>query len=419
MNHPGVVATAAMVGTAIEWYDFFIYGTSAVLVLGHLFFPTHSQLASSLLAFSTFGVGFLLRPVGAVVFAHFGDRYGRKHTLVAALLLMGGATFAVGLLPAYDEVGLLAPLVLVLLRCVQGFAVGGEWGGAVLLAIEHAPADSRARYGSFPQFGLPLGLAASSLAILGASALSGDDFETWGWRLPFLMSGLLVFVGLWIRLRISETDDFRDARQTGSTVRYPISELLRHHRQAFVVGVALTFVGHASYIVTAFLPAYATAALSLSPDLSLAGLILAAVAAVAVLFLVGGRADRLSRSPFAAVVALCAGLWGFPGFALSVAWGGPGVVLAMVVGFAVVAALSAVLPVMLADQFPVQVRYTGVAVCHDISAVLAGALLPILVSWLVDRSGGAYWPAAAAMAVAGVVSVLGALCYRSVAVPST
>ncbi|MDX6326756.1 MAG: hypothetical protein QOK15_3110, partial [Nocardioidaceae bacterium] len=185
---PARVATAAMIGTAIEWYDFFVYGTSTVLVLGPLFFPSGNHLVSSLLAFSAFGIGFLVRPVGALVLSHWGDRYGRKNTLVVALLLMGGATFAVGILPTYGEIGIWAPALLVLLRCVQGFAVGGEWGGAVLLAVEHAPAQRRAWYGSFPQYGLPFGLATSSLAILGASELSGDQFLAWGWRLPFLFS---------------------------------------------------------------------------------------------------------------------------------------------------------------------------------------------------------------------------------------
>jgi MFS family permease len=192
-----------MIGTAIEWYDFFVYGTSAVLVLGPLFFPTTNAVTGTLLAFSTFGIGFLVRPVGAVVLSHVGDRYGRKRALVISLLLMGVATTAVGLLPTHAQVGIWAPVMLVLLRCAQGFAVGGEWGGAVLMAVEHAPPHRRAWFGSFPQWGTPLGLAASSLAILGARAVSGDAFLTWGWRLPFLFSAVLVLVGLWVRTRLT------------------------------------------------------------------------------------------------------------------------------------------------------------------------------------------------------------------------
>ena len=401
-----------MIGTAIDWYDFFIYGTSAVLVLGPLFFPTRNHLLASLLAFSSFGIGFLVRPLGAVVLAHFGDRYGRKHALVGSLLLMGGATFAVGLLPTHAQIGVWAPVLLVLLRCAQGFAVGGEWGGAVLLAIEHAPAQRRACYGSFPQYGIPFGLATSSLAILGASRLSEDQFLTWGWRLPFLFSAVLVLVGLWMRMRITEAEEFLQSQRTASTLRYPVTELVRQHRRPWAVGVALTFVGHASYILIAFLPAYATATLGISSNWSLAALIVASAVWAMVVLVVGRRADRVDRRRYAAVAALFAGVWGFAAFALSAALGGPGLIVGMAVGLAAVAAQSALVPVMLADQFPVEVRYTGVVACHDGSAVLAGALLPILVSWLVGRSGGAYWPAAAMMSAAGAVSVFGVTRYR-------
>jgi MFS family permease len=283
----------------------------------------------------------------------------------------------------------------------------------VVLAIEHAPAQRRAWYGSFPQYGLPFGLAASSLAILGASELSGDDFLTWGWRVPFLFSAVLVIVGLWMRMRISDAEAFLEAQRAGSTLRYPVSEVVRRHRRPWAIGVALTFVGHASYIVIAFLPSYATSTLELSSSWSLTALVVASGAATMVLMVVGRRADRIDLRRFAAVVALFAGVWAFPAFALSAEFRGPGLVAGMAVGFAAVAALSAVLPVMLADQFPVEVRYTGVAASHDLSAVLAGALLPLLVSWLVARSGGAYWPAAATMSAAGVVSMIGAARYRS------
>jgi MFS family permease len=255
------------------------------------------------------------------------------------------------------------------------------------------------------------------MAILVASGLSGDQFLTWGWRLPFLFSAVLVLVGLWMRMRITEAEEFLQAQRTGSTLRYPVTELVRRHRRPWAVGVAFTFVGHASYILIAFLPAYATATLALSAAWSLVGLIVAAAAAAMVLLVVGRRADRVDRRRYAAVAALFAGLWAFPAFALSAALGGPGLVVGMTIGFAAVAAQSAVLPVLLADQFPVEVRYTGVATCHDVSAVLAGSLLPILVSWLVGRTGGEYWPAAAMMSAAGAVSVIGATLSRSVRSP--
>ena len=398
-----------MVGTAIEWYDFFVYGTSAVLVLGPLFFPTDDPLTGSLLAFSTFGIGFLVRPVGAAVLAHIGDRYGRKRSLVFSLLLMGAATIAVGLLPTYAQVGVWAPVMLVLLRCAQGFAVGGEWGGAVLLAVEHAPAERRAWYGSFPQWGTPLGLAGSALAILLARAVSGDAFLTWGWRLPFLFSAVLVLVGLWVRARITEPDEFLAVQRARATLRYPLAELLRHYRQPLALGVAATFVCHAAYIITSFLPAYATSTLAVPPGWALVGLVVASGASMVVLAEVGRRSDRVDRRRFAAVGALIAGAWGFPAFALTARFDGPGLIVGMTVGLAGLMVQYAVLPSLLADQFPVQLRYTGVSACFQVSAVLGGALLPILASSLVGAVDGGYWPAATLLLGAGVVTVLGAL----------
>ncbi len=414
---PARVATAAMIGTAIEWYDFFVYGTCAVLVLGPLFFPSTSALTGSLLAFSTFGIGFLVRPVGAVVLSHLGDRYGRKNALVTSLLLMGGATLAVGLLPTHAQVGTWAAVMLVLLRCVQGFAVGGEWGGAVLLAIEHAPARRRAWYGSFPQYGTPLGLAGSSLAILVAQRVSGDDFLTWGWRLPFLFSAVLVVVGLWIRVRLTETEEFAEVQRAEATLRLPVGEVLRRHRRALVVGVATTLVCHAAYLMTAFLPAYAAAELDIASSWSLIGLVVSSAGAILVLVAVGRRADRVDRRRYAAAGALFAGLWTFPAFALSATYGGPGLVLGMTVGFAAVTVQSAVLPSLLAEQFPVQVRYTGVSACFHLSAVVAGGLLPILASWWVGLTDGDYWPAPALMLAAGLATVVGAALCRAAPVP--
>jgi MFS family permease len=405
---PRQVAIAAMIGTTIEWYDFYIYGTTAVLVLGPLFFPTHDPLTGSLLAFSTFGVGFLIRPVGAVVLAHLGDRYGRKHSLVFSLLLMGVATLAVGLLPTYAQVGVWAPMMLVLLRCAQGFAVGGEWGGAVLLAIEHAPPQRRAWYGSFPQYGTPLGLAGSSLAILMAQQLSGDAFLTWGWRLPFLFSAVLILVGLWVRLRVSEAEEFLQAERAGSTVRYPLHLVVRRHWRAVGVGIAVTLVCHAAYIITTFLPAYATTRLEVPSTWSLMGLVGASALGVGVLATVARRADLVDRRRYASAGAIVTALWAFPAFALTAEFGGPGLIIGMAGSLAGLMLQFAVLPSLLAEHFPVQIRYTGISACFQLSAVLGGGLLPISASWLVGHSGGEYWPAAALLVAAGAVTVVGA-----------
>jgi MFS family permease len=403
-----------MVGTAIEWYDFFVYGTSAVLVLGPLFFPTDDRLTSTLLAFSTFGIGFFVRPLGAAVIAHFGDRHGRKPALIFSMMLMGAATVAVGLLPTYAQIGAWAPLALVLLRCAQGFAVGGEWGGAVLLAVEHAPADRRAWYGSFPQYGTPLGLAGSALAILGARAVSQDAFLTWGWRLPFLLSAVLVLIGLWIRARVDDGEEFTAVKASGATSRYPLGELARRHSGPVTVGIATTLVCHAAYIVTAFLPAYATTTLGVSSSWALVSLVTGSAVSIVVLTVVARRADRVDRRRYAAAGSALSGLLVFPAFLLTVALGGWGLLIGTALALGCFAIQYAVLPSLLADQFPVRLRYTGVSSCFQLSAVLGGAILPLLASWLVAKAGGAYWPAAALMAAAGVASLVGATKCRRV-----
>jgi MHS family shikimate/dehydroshikimate transporter-like MFS transporter len=409
---PRRVAVAATIGTAIEWYDFYVYGTSVVLVLGPLFFPTDDPLTSTLLAFSTFGVGFLVRPLGAVVLSHFGDRVGRRQALVFSLLLMGMATVAVGLLPTYAQVGVLAPLLLALLRCAQGFAVGGEWGGAVLLAVEHAPQERRARYGSLPQYGTPIGLMTSSGAILLAGLMPAAQFQAWGWRLPFLASFPLVAVGLWVRLKISESEEFVAARATGATVRSPVATTLRQHWRAVLAGTAVTLLCHAAYIITTFLPGYATAVLGVADAAALSGLILGSVVSIAVLASMGGVLDRRVPWRFAAVGGAASGVWIFPAFAFAGTGEGMGLVLGTGVGLGLVMVQYAAIPALLAGLFPVHLRYSGISLCFQLSAVIGGAAVPILASALVRRADGSYLPAAGLMAAAGVATLLGALACR-------
>ncbi|MFC4786328.1 MFS transporter [Nocardioides sp. MAHUQ-72] len=409
---PRGVAVAATIGTAIEWYDFFVYGTSIVLVLGPLYFPADDPLNSALLAFSTFGVGFLVRPLGAVVLSHFGDRVGRRQALVFSLLLMGAATTAVGLVPTYAQIGVWAPVLLVLLRCAQGFAVGGEWGGAVLLAMEHAPTRRRGLFGSFPQYGTPLGLIGSSLAILMAVSMPADEFRSWGWRIPFLASSLLVVVGLWLRVRVSDAEEFLAVRRAGDTARRPVAEVLRRHGRFVVVGTAVTFVCHSGYIMTSFLPAYATTVLAVSDEAALVSLIIGAAGLVAVLAVVGMAADGHGRPWFAVAGGLLSAAWAFPAFILSEVAGGLGLVVAVTVALAVGGCQYAVLPALLADLFPVHLRYSGISLCFQISAVLGGGVVPIVATWWVGVADGSFVPAAAIMAFAGLVTVAGALACR-------
>jgi MFS family permease len=403
------LAAAATVGSAIEWYDFYVYGTSVVLVLGPLFFPTTDPLTGTLLAFATFGVGFLARPVGAVVLSHLGDRIGRKHALVWSLLLMGGATVAVGLLPTYEQVGAWAPILLISLRLVQGFAVGGEWGGAVLLVLEHAPPGRRTLWGSFPQYGTPAGLLASSVAIMLAAALPDEAFYTWGWRLPFLVSAALVVVGLWVRWSVQDAEEFLAVRRAGALRRRPLVHVFVRHRRAVLVGTAATFVCHAAYIVSSFLPSYATTALGASDQAALLALVVASVVGMLVLFGTGLRSRDRDPRPLAVAGSLLSAVWVYPAFLLAGVAGSSGLVVGITVGLSVLMLQYCVLPALLAAQFPVEVRYTGISMCFQISAVLGGGLLPIVAGTLVNRADGHFAPAAALLVFAGVVSCLGAL----------
>ncbi|HEX2654920.1 MAG TPA: MFS transporter, partial [Xanthobacteraceae bacterium] len=254
------VATASMAGTVLEWYDFFLYGFTAALVFGKLFFPTYSPLAGTLASFGTLAIGFVARPLGGILFGHFGDRIGRKTALVLTISIMGGSSFLIGLIPTYETIGIAAPVLLTLLRFMQGIALGGEWGGAVLMTLEYAPENKRGFYGSVVQLGAVLGLALATLILFIGSMLPGDAFYTWGWRIPFLVSIVLLVVGLYIRLSVEETPAFQQVRAKGEVVKVPITEVLRHHLKQVLVTTALYLGGVTVpfYTVWVFLVYYST-----------------------------------------------------------------------------------------------------------------------------------------------------------------
>jgi MFS family permease len=270
------VALASFIGTAIEWYDYFLYGTAAALVFNQLFFPEFSPLAGTLASFATFAVGFFARPVGGVVFGHFGDRIGRKTMLVLTLLIMGVATFLIGLLPTYETIGVWAPILLVVLRIFQGFGVGGEWGGAVLMAVEHSPRGRRGFYGSWPQMGVPAGLLLGTLAVYLFALLPEEQFLAWGWRVPFLLSIVLVGVGLYIRLAIAESPAFRQVQESNTTAPMPIVDVLRTYPKAVLIAMGLRVAENGSfYVFSVFVLAYVTEQLGLPNSLVLAGVMIA------------------------------------------------------------------------------------------------------------------------------------------------
>jgi MFS transporter, MHS family, shikimate and dehydroshikimate transport protein len=287
------VALASLIGTTIEWYDFFIYGTAAALVFPALFFPEFSETAGTLAAFATFGVGFFARPVGGIVFGHFGDRVGRKTMLVLTLTIMGVATTLIGLLPTYAAIGVAAPLLLVVLRFAQGLGVGGEWGGAVLMAVEHSPAERRGFFGSWPQMGVPAGLILSNLIFLAVATLPEEQFLAWGWRIPFLLSIFLVGVGLFIRLRIMESPAFRRVQESNTEARMPIVDVVRtYSKQVLLAAGAFLVINAYFYILVSYLINYATAEAGMSNSTILTVVLIASVVSFFAMPLFAALSDR-------------------------------------------------------------------------------------------------------------------------------
>jgi MFS transporter, MHS family, shikimate and dehydroshikimate transport protein len=407
------VAFASFVGTAVEWYDFFVYGTAAALVFPRLFFPHFSALAGTLASFATFGVAFFARPIGGMVFGHFGDRVGRKSMLVVTLLLMGGATFLIGVLPTFEQIGLLAPGGLVLLRFLQGFAVGGEWGGATLMAVEHAPHEDRNFYSSWPQLGVPAGLLLSTAVFAVFASLPQNEFLAWGWRVPFLLSLALIGVGLFVRMRLVESPAFSAVKERGAESRVPLLEVLRNYPAAVLLAVGVVFVSISGfYIATTFTLSYVTAQLGLPRIVALVG-ILAASAAEAASTLVFARvADRIGTRPVAIGSAVCQLLLAYPFFWLvdtrepALIW------LALVIFSFAGCALYAITGVLLAELFEARVRYSGISLGYQTAGMLAGAPAPLLAAALIHWSGGRSWPVATYLAAGALVSLV-AICLVS------
>jgi MHS family shikimate/dehydroshikimate transporter-like MFS transporter len=389
------VAFASFIGTAIEWYDFFLYATAAALIFPKLFFPQFSPLAGTLASYATFGVGLIARPVGGLVFGHFGDRVGRKSMLVITLLMMGGATFLLGLLPTFNDIGILAPTFLVVLRFLQGFAVGGEWGGATLMAIEHAPAESRNFYASWPQQGVPIGLVFSALMFGAFSALTGEHFLVWGWRVPFLFSIVLIGVGLFIRMRVLESPAFERVKERRAEARLPLLELLRSSPAAAVLAVGsclITVTGF--YVVTTFTLSYVTGRFGVGGNVPLVGQLLAGASESVALLVFGSLADRIGKRAIALVSSGTLVLLPYPYFWL-VNTGHSGLIwLAMSSSLFTGAALYAVTGVLLSELFETRVRYSGISFGYQMAGLFGGAPAPLICTALVHWAGGASWPVA-------------------------
>jgi MFS transporter, MHS family, shikimate and dehydroshikimate transport protein len=385
------VALATLIGTSIEWYDFFVYGAAAALVFGRLFFPTASPLTGTLLALSTFGVGFVARPVGGVVFAHFGDRIGRKSMLVLSVLLMGGGTFLVGLLPTAATIGAAAPILLVLLRFVQGIGLGGEWGAAAVMAVEHAPPHRRGFFGSWPQVGVPAGMLTANLALLIMSgSMSEDAFLSWGWRIPFLASIVLVVVGIVIRLKVDESPVFEQAKAAGTIERMPVLAVLRDQPVNVLRAAGLRFAENSTfYIHTTFVLTYGTTVLGMERgDLLLAVIISSAVGLVSLPFY-GWACDRFGRRPVVLWGSLVLLAMSWPYFWALDTRSLPIIVLATVVAVNIGnSAVYAPQPAYFSELFEPQVRYSGASLGAQAASVFAGGLAPVIATALLDATGG-------------------------------
>ena len=386
------IALACVVGTAVEFYDFYIYGTAAVLVLGRQFFPAGTSGTASLAALATFGIAFLARPLGSFLFGHFGDRVGRKSTLVASLLLMGLSTTAIGVLPGYATIGIAAPLLLCLLRLGQGIGLGGEWGGAALLATENAPAGRRAWFGMFPQLGPPLGfLLANGLFLVLFELLTDRQFQAWGWRIPFLFSAVLVLVGLYVRRQVGETPEFEAMRARNIRVRVPLREVLARHGGRLTLGSLAMVTSYATfYIATVFSFDYGTRVAGISRGTYL-GLLCTAIVAMALTTLLSARlADRFGPRRVVMAGAVLAGLSGFATLPLLGQHSAAGALVFLLLELGIMGIVFAPMGALLPSLFPPEVRYTGASTAYSIGGILGASLAPYAAQLLVGY-GGLRW----------------------------
>jgi metabolite-proton symporter len=408
------VVMASMIGTTIEWYDFFLYGSAAALVFNKLFFPEFDPLTGTLLAFATYALGFIARPVGGIVFGHFGDRIGRKQLLMLSLVLMGVATVLIGLLPTYAQIGIWAPIALIALRLVQGFAVGGEWGGAVLMAAEHGDAARRGLWASWPQAGVAAGslLSAGVLALL-AALQSEADFLEWGWRIPFLFSAALVVVGWYIRNRVAESPMFQKALEEAETPpKLPAMEVLRERPKALVLGAGLRVGENISYyILTVFSLTYLVDVSHESRGLALNALLIGAAVQFFAIPLFALLSDKIGRRPVYAFGAFGLAAWCFIMFGLLGSGDNVSIVLALVVGLVLHGAMYGPQAAFITELFPTRIRYSGVSLAYQLTSIVAGSLAPIIALSLYKEYDSAT-PVAIYVGVACLISGVSALLAR-------
>jgi len=406
------VLIASLTGSAIEWFDYFLYGTAAALVFNKIFFPMVDPVIGLILSYLSFSLTFFIRPIGGVLFAHIGDRIGRKKTLVLTLSLMGGATVMIGLLPTYEMIGLWAPVLLILMRIIQGMGIGGEWGGALLLAYEYAPEKRNGFFGSIPQAGVTIGMLMATFIVSLMTLFSEEDFLSWGWRIPFLLSSVLVLLGLWIRKDIDETPDFQKVKASGQVAKAPLRDTLKHHWREVLIAAGLKVVETAPfYIFSTFVVSYATSTLTYQKSQALEAVTLGALVATIMIPLMGLLSDKVGRQRMYAISVFVLGLFIVPWFMLlntGTTWG---IVLATVIAFGVLwAPVTAVLGTLCSEIFSANVRYTGITLGYQLGAALAGGTAPLIATGLLAKYDGDWVPVAWYLAVTVTISLIAIFC---------
>lgn len=405
------VLIASVVGSAVEWFDYFLYGTVAALVFNQLFFVTDDPAFGTLYAFATFALAFFIRPLGGIIFSHVGDRIGRKKTLVMTLSLMGVATFLMGILPTYDMVGIWAPVLLIILRLMQGLGLGGEWGGALLLAVEYAPKEKRGLFGSVPQMGVTIGMLMGTIALSIMTLLPEEAFLTWGWRVPFLLSALLVWFGLWIRKGIEETPSFQKAQQQGEIAKLPIVATFKYHWKEVLIATGAKVVETAPfYIFGTFIVSYATEQLDFSRTTTLNAVTIGTIVTTLLIPVMGSLSDKVGRKKLYVGGSILMILYAFPYFWLIHQGSDILLIVATVIGLGIIwAPITAVLGTMFSEIFSPEVRYTGVSLGYQIGAAVAGGTAPLVATALLMKFNYSYIPVAIYIIFTALISLLAVL----------